>query len=595
MKKLKVFAALSAVIMCMMLVVPCFGATVIADKVGEEGSETTPVPQGSPEFAIKLQQYYTVNAGETTKIPVKLENMTEWSCKIMNATIKDPKDVFKFESTTLICERSIPYNSARTIYFDLAVPKTLKAGRYPIDIELQNINWDYVASTQTLTIYIDVVNDFDAEGVTVSDYKIDKEQIKSGDSFNISATIKNNSGADINNIKAELEGLDGTKFAMNEGLSYTTFNLKKDEEKVITFPIIACSGITSIREVIPLNISYYVNPDNKDSQEKSTTNITVPCKTTTSSEGKGFAPSLIIESYDFGGDYVLAGKAFPLNIKIKNTSSTAMVENLKVTVQGGSLNKDKGAAFSPANSSNSFFFSKLGAASSTDIAIDILPRADANPDSYPIEVIFDYEYTSDGKKDKADSVTETITIPVQQDDRFAVNSIDIQPDAYIGQDCSVNASLVNKGKSSVYNVSVDIEGEGFDTTSTTYYIGNVESGTEEYYDTSIIPNTTGEIKGNLIISYEDANGNEKKITKEFLTNVSDMSSDEGMGDYPAGDMPGGDMPVDGNVSGGVSIWIIIVVAAAVLVVAAVVVIIVVVKNKKKKALLKETEDEDENI
>ena len=95
-------------------------------------------------------------------------------------------------------------------------------------------------------------------------------------------------------------------------------------------------------------------------------------------------------------------------------------------------------------------------------------------------------------------------------------------------------TFVNKGKSSVYNVTVDVEGEGFDKTSTAYYIGNVDSGKEEYYDTRIIPNISeGEVKGNIVVTYEDANGSPKELTQEFIIPVMSMNYDydPGMDDF----------------------------------------------------------------
>ena len=245
-------------------------------------------------------------------------------------------------------------------------------------------------------------------------------------------------------------------------------------------------------------------------------------------------------------------------------------------------------AFSPANSSNSFFFEKLGAGVSTDIKLDILPKADAKPDSYPLQVIFSYEYTVDGKKDKADSVTETITIPLQQDDRFTANEVQISSDSVVGQECPINVSFINKGKSSIYNVSVDVEGEGFEKTSSAYYIGNIDSGKEEIYDTIILPNIEGQIKGEIVVTYEDANGKEKELRQEFLTNAMPMQVEP---------MPGGDieMPVDGPVKNqGLPVWAVIAICAggAAIVIAAIIITVKVIKKKKAAKIEKEDDDED---
>ena len=139
--------------------------------------------------------------------------------------------------------------------------------------------------------------------------------------------------------------------------------------------------------------------------------------------------------------------------------------------------------------------------------------------------------------------------------------------------------------------TVDVEGEGFDKTSTAYYIGNVDSGKEEYYDTRIIPNIdSGEVKGNIIVTYEDANGNPKELKQEFIIPVMsmggmDMGMDGGM--YDPGMDAGMDMEPQ---SSGMPVWIWFVIGGGVI--AAVVVIIIVVKKKRKKKLEEEDDDED---
>ena len=598
MKKRNILTLIITSFMAVCLMIPSVNLTMVSaeDPDITTTAPTTPAetlpPEGNPEFIFKSEQYFTVGAGKTTTLGIRIDNISKYSSKMTTVNIKDDKSVFKFDSPTSFTERGIPTNVGRTFYFDLNVPKTLEAGRYPLTLDITNVNYDYGSSKQSLTFYIDVVNSLDISGIYVSDYSVDKKDVKSGDAFNINATLKNTSGVDISDIKVQLEGLDGTKFAMNSGLSSATVNIKNGEETKVSFPVVACAGLSSIREVIPMKISYYINPNNKESKQETATNITVSCSKTASADGKTFAPNIIIDSYSFGGDYVVGGKAFPLSLKIRNASKTSSIENLKVTIQGASGNKDGGVAFSPANSSNSFFFEKLGAGVSTDIKLDILPKADAKPDSYPLQVIFSYEYTADGKKDKADSVTETITIPLQQDDRFTANEVQISSDSVVGQECPISVSFINKGKSSIYNVSVDVEGEGFDKTSSAYYIGNIDTGKEELYDTVILPNTEGQIKGEIVVTYEDSNGKEKELRKEFMTNAMAMTFEP----MPGGDMMNGEMPVDGPVKNqGLPVWAVIAICAGGAVIVIVGIIITVKIIKKKKAAKAEKEDDDEDI
>ncbi|MGN0578503.1 MAG: GGIII-like transmembrane region-containing protein, partial [Ruminiclostridium sp.] len=309
-------------------------------------------------------------------------------------------------------------------------------------------------------------------------------------------------------------------------------------------------------------------------------------------DGQVFAPNIIIESYDFGGDFVTAGQKFPLTVLVKNTSSSASIENLKITVNGASSSTDGSIAYSPANSSNSFFFENLGTRDTAEVKLDLLAKADAAPNSYPIILTFTYEYSVNGKRQQAHDVTETITIPLQQEDRLTINQIEAPNyGVNVGMQCSISTSLVNKGKSGVYNVTAKVEGEGFEVSTGSYYIGNVASGTEEYYDAQITPYMEGEISGEVVITYEDANGAAKEQRMPFSFTAMNFYYDEGMIDDGGFVDPSFDPGMAEQ--GGDMTWLWFVIGGGAALVIAVVIIIICVVRKKKRS--KELEDDDEDI
>lgn len=421
--------------------------------------------------------------------------------------------------------------------------------------------------------------------LTMTSYNVSSSAVAENTRFTLSLTLENDSDKKIENARLSLMGLDGNKFAINSGLTYKDFEIGAGKSKKFSFEIIGCEGISSIREVIPVLIEY-----GTVSSEVNVTVSCVPKENKEEEEGQVFAPNIIIENYDYGGEFVTAGQTFPLKVTVKNTSSEAVIENLKITVNGGST-IDGGIAYSPANSTNSFFFETLGIKQSTELALDLLAKADAAPNSYPVEISFTYEYAANGKHYQASPVNETLTIPLQQEDRLSVNQPDYPNYAVnVGEMCYISTSLVNKGKSGVYNVTATIEGEGFDVSSgATYYIGNINSGSEEYYDAQVTPNMEGDIKGEIIITYEDANGSEKEQRLPFSFTAVQFNYDD-MGMDPGYMDPGFVEEMPPEDAGGFP-WIPVVIGAAVII-AIVIIIIVVVKKRKRK---KELEDENEDI
>lgn len=490
---------------------------------------------------------------------------------------------------------SIKDNGTGTVKFPVVACDGISSVRETVGVQAAYcINPAKPDTQQTLETSVILVcepdsgkKEHDKYDLTMTDYKVSSTSVREKTKFTLTVTLENSGNAEIENARLSVLGLDGNKFAINSGLTYVDFNIKAGKTKSFSFEIVGCDGISSIREVIPLLIEY-----GTISNEASVTISCVPDERKDNEETEVFAPNIIIESYDFGGDSVTAGDTFPLSIKIKNTSSQAVIENLKATVNGAPGGADGTIAFSPANSSNSFFFETLGVKATADITLDLLAKGDANPNSYPLEIVFNYEYRANGKSHQAAPVTETITIPLQQEDRLTVNDPDYPNYAVnVGEMCYISTSLVNKGKSGVYNVSAAVEGEGFDVSTGVYYIGNINSGSEEYYDVQITPNTEGEIKGEIIITYEDSNGNEKEQRKPFSFTAAQFNYEEM---YPMDDMFYDDPAmqegmVPENQGGGG--WIIFVIGGAFLI-AVVIIVIVVVKKKRKKKLEEEDEDED---
>ncbi len=673
----------------------------------EEEEEETPAEVIDAAFALDSSSTPTVKAGSNATISASLKLINGGSFSKISASLTSADSTVIVEETGAKTSAS----SAPSFSFRISVPEEAAAGIYTLSLTTTVYSKKGVpVSTETYQLPVKVTSDIVSAGLSVTDYKVSKKNVKKGDSFNLTLKLKNSCGIDLKDVKVSLDGLDSTKFVLDGGFSSQSVDIKDGKTASITFPLVACAGIMNVRENIPVQASYMIDPSNASTAQTLNTSVIVECKPEEEKKDEGkydisltdysfssaavkkgtkftleftlknvsktdvkggrvslleltgskfaidsgltyadfdlaagkskkfsfplvgcdgitsirevipveisfgeqmqtvyttvtcvpdetkkddeeqqvFAPAIIIESYDFGGEYVTGGTTFPLSVIVKNTSSAAPIENLKVTVSGGAGNGDSGIAFSPANSSNSFFIERLGGKETTEIALDLLPRADAKPDSYPVILTFEYEYLANGKRAKAETITETITIPLQQEDRFTINQPEYPESCGVGEMAYISVSFINKGKSGVYNVIADIEGEGFTKTSSSYYVGNVNSGAEEYYDVQITPDMEGTIEANIVVTYEDANGTEREqrapITISAISYNYDFSYDYG----GMVDIGMEEMPVDEG-SDMTWLWFVI---GGVAVAAVVVIIVVAVVKKKKKQRELELDDED---
>lgn len=233
----------------------------------------------------------------------------------------------------------------------------------------------------------------------------------------------------------------------------------------------------------------------------------------------------------------------------------------------------RGAAFTPANSSSTFYIESIAPGQSAQETITLLPKADAEPNSYSMQVTFDYVY---GKDHTSATDSVTFSIPLTQEDRFTVTLGEIYGPVMVGDSVSLSANYVNQGKSTIYNLSVAVEGNFTALDGSTSYIGNVQSGTGDYVDLSVSPNEPGLMEGKMIFTYEDSTGAQKTAEQSFTCDVVESFSD------PVID-PGIEDPMmdpSAEEDQGLPVWAIALIAVGG---AAVLVVLIVLIRKHRKA------------
>jgi len=358
----------------------------------------------------------------------------------------------------------------------------------------------------------------------------------------------------------------------------TSYNGKEKYTRAIQYQLQAKEDLSSGYYPITITVNYYDDDETAKYTSTNTYNIYINGSKNSGGETVAAAtPFLIVEQYDYGTDDVVAGDTFDLKMSIKNTGYLA-VENILVAITA----PDELAITS---SSNTLYIDRLSAGESLEKIIQFRAKGSADPGSHAINVKFSYQYLDNDSR-KAGNTEENIAIPVIQQDRFFVNDLEPPMMMYTGQDNYIDVTFINKGTTDVRNISAEIAGENLVQPGQSQYIGNLNPGEENSASFTIQSMTPGMLNGQVILSYEDSNGTEKQVTKEFTVEVmeyvmpdyGDMYVDPGYMEEPMDE--GFQMPFWG--------WILI--GVGVVAVGSVVIVIVVKKRKAKKA--QEDEDED---
>ncbi len=229
-------------------------------------------------------------------------------------------------------------------------------------------------------------------------------------------------------------------------------------------------------------------------------------------------PRLQVASYTVVPKIASAGKPFELTITIENVGDRD-AHDIDVTlanVEGQPTLQ----FFSPLDRGSYFFIDKLVEGKSKDETIRMTTNDKIESGSYNLVLNFAYE-SSGGT---AYQNTEIIGVTVLREPIIKIEGLKyptrIEPpktDAEADQP-KVAGNIVNASDFVVNAVSVSLAGD-LKVKESNYYIGNLEGGGFDTYETEIEDLKPGTYKEKLTVTYRNDFGEEKKVAREFTVKI----------------------------------------------------------------------------
>lgn len=273
---------------------------------------------------------------------------------------------------------------------------------------------------------------------------------------------------------------------------------------------------------------------------------------------------LLLESYTLNPEDVVAGDEFDLTFVFRNTTSKTIYD-IKATLSN-ELN-----TLLPANGSSTIYIEKIAADETAEATVRMRSTPNCGIEPAVLKVAYNYVQSK-----LAYEGSDSITLPVRQLPNLSLDTPYYPTEVYQGDAVNLMMNLFNKGKSTIYNVTVSLESDGL-RAEETYFAGNMDSGASKSYDVMAytMDGVSGPVTGNIVVTYEDDYGVETR--KEVPISLNVIAMDYGM------DEPVVDIPVDVEpVQTGMPLWGWIAIGGGVAVVALVIVLLVVKRAKRKK-------------
>jgi hypothetical protein len=391
--------------------------------------------------------------------------------------------------------------------FKVTVDPGAKPGIYTIPVTISYSTDSGAKSSVSASVNVKIINNLKQPEIKLSNVSLNGERLIAGNTSTIELGLKNESDFAIRDLKAQLSGFTTNGINLdNWPDTQPVRGMEPNDFKMLAYRLYVDPELKTGTYALDLSLNY----DDERRQEY-TQNIKVYLPVAGKDFQDNLTPRIIIDGYDFGGDYAQAGQEFPLTLSLFNTSENTTVSNIKV-----SLSSDN-QIFSPVRNSNSFYINSLKPQSKVDQVLVFKPIVNAENQTYNITAEIDYQDSKGNKYNEK----ELISIPVFQPARLIAANVEIPEEAYIGNPLGISVEFYNAGRTPIRNLTIHTNGD-FDIQQNSSYFGIVETGNSDYYDVTIIPQKEGELSGQIIFAYENESGKPQQMQKNFVVNVMPM-------------------------------------------------------------------------
>ena len=345
---------------------------------------------------------------------------------------------------------------------------------------------------------------------------------------------------------------------------YMLDDIRAGRDTAVNVTVKALDKVESQMQTIDASLSFYYDDGTQLTNGSASGSVNVLSAVSNDGQNEDIAsptPIVILSKYNYGGSSVAAGSGTNLSFSFTNTSKKLAIENVMVTVTGGSDLMLNG-------STNTFYFDSVAAGGSKSVTVPMKAAQLISASAQNVQIAVTYEYVDQNAR-KSGSATLSLSVPLYQPDRFELSEPKTSYTGYVGEETSLTIDYVNKGKSAISNVDATISGD-IDSPTPYQRVGTIDGGKNGTIAFAVTPQLEGENQVKIVITYEDSNGNTKE--RVFEATVEAMAyepADPGMDDpgmidpEPASTFP----------------WKYVIIA----VVAALVVLLVVLRIRKKKA------------
>lgn len=222
-------------------------------------------------------------------------------------------------------------------------------------------------------------------------------------------------------------------------------------------------------------------------------------------------PRFMVTSYELSETGLTPEKSAELSITFKNYSTTKALYNIKFE-----LSDPSGEILTTGMPTK--YVSFLSAGSSYTWKIELTATNSASIGQHDLQVSAEYE----DKSFSSYSSSDTVRVDVKQSVKLKYSGAELPKKVIQGDTQTVTVDLMNTGKSTIYNCTLDFDIDGMQSGGSVF-VGNIEpaQSAQGSANLRVDSDTLGEVTGKITITYEDDYGKEYKKTADVSTVIEE--------------------------------------------------------------------------
>lgn len=232
-------------------------------------------------------------------------------------------------------------------------------------------------------------------------------------------------------------------------------------------------------------------------------------------EGPTFAPKVLVQSYEYSKDPLVAGDEVTANITLINTSDSNGVKNMTVTAVSDS------EYLTLLSDTDTLYIDSIGAGEKYLVSFKYKVSAVAPAGQYSISLNMDYADYKGGTY----ASSRSAKLNVSQPNKVEFDPVILPESMEVADVMELSCNAMNLGKGKIYNVRGNLEIDGL-IPEGTIFIGDVEPGSMKSGSTTVSATSLkgsssyGDTEGIITFVYEDENGQEYTVVQELSTTIT---------------------------------------------------------------------------